>query len=384
MPTNRDFFKAPQPAAVLKHGILQRYVVVFASKTGSQSGGKVIFLDGYAGPGRYESGDPASPMLAIQTARSISTYRNLRCVFVELDPEYFAQLDAELLAESASNLDVTAHQGRIEDHLVTLIQACGDVPLFAYLDPFGVGVPFDTLASKLLGRSRSGHPKTEVLLNLNVQALDRIGGLISSSKAKNRDATLARMDLTLGGDWWQRVYLESAGVERLQRVVGGYRDRLAAATHGWGGWTVPVSDKIGARPEYMLMHFTQHQDGHWAFHEALSAATREWREAARKANPSKAKAMEDAGQLALTGMADPLEFEDDETAWELEIQRNLVTLLIQRKPFVVQSNLEGVFGRTLGLAREKHLRKALSRLLQTGQIRDQPKGKLQRYLVCPL
>ena len=28
---NKDFFKSPQPAAALKHGILQRYVVVFAS-----------------------------------------------------------------------------------------------------------------------------------------------------------------------------------------------------------------------------------------------------------------------------------------------------------------------------------------------------------------
>jgi hypothetical protein len=33
----KDFFRSPQPAAALKRGILQRYVVVFASKTGSMS-----------------------------------------------------------------------------------------------------------------------------------------------------------------------------------------------------------------------------------------------------------------------------------------------------------------------------------------------------------
>jgi hypothetical protein len=33
----KDFFRSPQPAAALKRGILQRHVVVFASKTGSMS-----------------------------------------------------------------------------------------------------------------------------------------------------------------------------------------------------------------------------------------------------------------------------------------------------------------------------------------------------------
>ncbi len=380
---NQAFFKAPQPAAVLKHGILKRYVVVFASKTGSRSGGKVIFLDGYAGPGRYESGDPASPLLALRTARSISAFRDLRCIFVELDVGYFAQLNA-VLAEEAGDLDVVAHQGRIEDHLVPLIEGCGNVPLFAYLDPFGVGIPFDTMAHKLLGRSRYGHPKTEVLLNFSVQALDRIGGLITSERARNRDSTLARMDQTLGGDWWQSVYLQRDSADRLHEVVRGYRERLTAATGGWGGWTVPVADKIGARPEYLLMHFTQHPDGHWAFHEALSAAASEWRGAAHAANPSSARALEAIGQFTLDGLEQAPEFEEDEEAWVLEIEANLADLLAQGEPFVVQSRLRDVFGKALGLAREKHLRQALAQHYRAGRLRDNPKGKLQRFLVVPV
>jgi hypothetical protein len=48
------FFKSPQSVAALKHGILQRYVVVFASKTRGNGGGEVISMDM---PGRYETGD---------------------------------------------------------------------------------------------------------------------------------------------------------------------------------------------------------------------------------------------------------------------------------------------------------------------------------------
>ena len=51
------FHEAKQAAAVLKHAVLDRYVTPFASKTGSTSkDGRVAFIDGYAGPGRYADG----------------------------------------------------------------------------------------------------------------------------------------------------------------------------------------------------------------------------------------------------------------------------------------------------------------------------------------
>lgn len=45
-----DYFEKKQAAAVLKHGILRRYLHVFVSKTGSPAG-EVVYVDGYAGPG---------------------------------------------------------------------------------------------------------------------------------------------------------------------------------------------------------------------------------------------------------------------------------------------------------------------------------------------
>jgi hypothetical protein len=44
---NEAFFQRKQAAAVLKHGILERYPTVFATMTGSSSrGGRVVYLDG--------------------------------------------------------------------------------------------------------------------------------------------------------------------------------------------------------------------------------------------------------------------------------------------------------------------------------------------------
>jgi hypothetical protein len=49
-----QFFRKRQGAAVLKHGILRRYLLVFVMKAGRWAPERrVVYLDGYAGPGMY-------------------------------------------------------------------------------------------------------------------------------------------------------------------------------------------------------------------------------------------------------------------------------------------------------------------------------------------
>lgn len=59
---NKSFFAAPQPAALLAHGVRRRCFIVFAGKTGAGAPGtKVVYVDGCAGPVRYDGGEPKSP-----------------------------------------------------------------------------------------------------------------------------------------------------------------------------------------------------------------------------------------------------------------------------------------------------------------------------------
>lgn len=378
---NKDFFEKPQPAAVLKHGILRRYLPVFASKTGSQSrGGLVIYVDGYAGAGTYKDGSAGSPALAVDVARTISRTRQLRCFFVEKKKVAFESLSS-YLNEHGEGLDCRPLRGRIEDHLGDILHLHPDEPMFVFLDPFGVGVHFDHAKSVLL-RSPHGSPKTEVLLNFNVQSVDRIGGLIDSS-AKNRVATLETLNGSMGGDWWQETYQSTSGFHRVEQIASGYRQRLAHAGGGrWGGWTVPVFDKIGGRPEYLLLHFTQHPDGRWEFHQALSGATKEWREACHAAHPDKQRQLEELGQLPLEGLEEAPPFDEDEQAWVDELIRNVERLLDAGAPVRVLDRMHDVFGKALGLARETHLRSALRSLWKSARLRDEPKGPLQNYVIA--
>lgn len=112
MTAHDEFFQRRRAAAVLKHGILARYPPVFATMTGStSSGGRVVYLDGYAGPGRYEPetgetiGAPGSPLLAVKNANTVAQWaRDLHCIFVERNPLYADNLRQVLLQEAPATL----------------------------------------------------------------------------------------------------------------------------------------------------------------------------------------------------------------------------------------------------------------------------------------
>jgi three-Cys-motif partner protein len=66
-----SFFETKQPAAVLKHELLRRYLRVYVQKTGSTSkDGRVAYLDAYAGPGFYDDGSAGSPAIAVERSRT--------------------------------------------------------------------------------------------------------------------------------------------------------------------------------------------------------------------------------------------------------------------------------------------------------------------------
>jgi hypothetical protein len=83
------------------------------------------------------------------------------------------------------------------------------------------------------------------------------------------------------------------------------------------------------------------------------------------------------GQVALRG----LEFDDDETAWVVEIAANLRNMLQTNPKIRIGQGLGHVLGRTLGLAREKHIRSALRQLKTEGLIEQVPTGDLKNAYI---
>ncbi len=99
---NEKFFDDDKKAAaVLKHGVLRRYLAKFSGATSSTSSGKrVAYLDGYAGEGEYvnprtgvtSEGSPAGALRIAGDQAAVGI--TLACTFIEKNPDAFASLES--------------------------------------------------------------------------------------------------------------------------------------------------------------------------------------------------------------------------------------------------------------------------------------------------
>jgi hypothetical protein len=105
----------------------------------------------------------------------------------------------------------------------------------------------------------------------------------------------------------------------------------------------------------------------------MSMGRKEWRQWLVEANAEMT-----GGQVELQG----LEFDDNESAWVDEIAANMEVILGSEAGFVIENKLGELLGRTLGLARETHIRKALNKIQNSNLIATVPKGKLQKAYIA--
>lgn len=382
-----SFFDAKHAAAVHKHAILHRYLPKFFAKTGKDATGKrVVYLDGYAGPGRYNDGADGSPALAVRLARDLSTLRKIECVFIEKNRSDYDLLRS-FIDKEADGLSIFLHNGKVEDYLRPAIDLASGVPLFAFLDPYGLSIPYRRLVDDVLLRPGPSHgAQTEVLLNFSADAVRRIGGLLRQQMPNRRaQSALQSMDIFCGGSWWREKHQTAGSDERaVTAIAREFVRKVEIDTSGMtgGGYTgrlIPVRNRRHHQPIYMLVHFTRHRDGRWFFNEAAGMAARDWR---------KFTAPPETGQSTLWGTEeDSLAVEEAsrEEEWVAEITRNLRYLARERQPFTLGDRDYQVLGDAYGQAWTKHVRKALMNLNSEGLLVHTPKGKadLQNYYFQP-
>src|SRR5437667_12900872 len=72
-----------------KHLVLKGYLDAWFVIMGRWNG-RILFIDGFAGPGEYEGGEPGSPLIALQSLRDHSSRHlvsaEVRFLFIEKDP----------------------------------------------------------------------------------------------------------------------------------------------------------------------------------------------------------------------------------------------------------------------------------------------------------
>lgn len=381
MTSHDEFFTEQQPLAVFKHTLLRQYLTVWASKLGSLSP-DLVFIDGYAGTGSYEDGTPGSPLLALDIAREVaeqSNPKNLQCHFVEQRPDHARKLRENVAQHSESNR-ARVHEGSIEDHLDGILATVGQRPTLVFLDPFGASFDADLLRESLLAERRQ---KVEVLLNVSLTTVWRIGGLLAANKLESR--ALNRLDSALGGQWWRQEFIDAyaeltnkksglAASKASAKVANKFAERLSSSREGLHVLSVPLRKSLTAGPIFSLLLFYDHPDARMVFIDAAANAHKNWRE--RYWND---EAIRFSTQPpGLFDLEDINGFDNEMANLQSSnvdaIKENIRGLLACRKEGLVADLAESAFGRTIGTAGDKTMRQALRELHDAGEIADSPSG----------
>lgn len=155
-----------EPHTAAKHEILRGYLGAWFPIMSSWQG-RVIYLDGFAGPGIYEDGEPGSPIIALETLMThngidLKGQTEFVFVFMDEDEERCALLTEEVdrlfdrFGGQPPKVVVAIENTRFEEGVKDILEESDGkeiAPTFAFVDPFGwSGAPMDVMADLLRPR----------------------------------------------------------------------------------------------------------------------------------------------------------------------------------------------------------------------------------------
>lgn len=422
MPTDdTGFWKESQAAARFKHYVVRNQLGAFTGKTGSRAADhRVVFLDGYAGPGTYDSGQPGSPQIAADVASALAGMADLAGFFIERRPKHARRL--RRLLDEQGFTDWVVHEGTCQDRLPEVLVEAGESPLLVFLDPYGLGIPFDMLLNQVLARPvrnrYSRARKTEVILHFSIAALNRMGGFLDKDYAatpeehndhddeqrqlwllddlddedppprhpldpewvarreQQQQQALRGMDDFLGGPWWREVK-RSNDLQWPALVLRQWIRKVREHTRGrWKLFPVPVPNVWDGPPAYFLVLLTQSNEGEWVFNEGVSRAYDRLYEETWVPPPS--GTLFDDGTIQERPKLDAKYID--------AIADNVRDFLARGGSGPVIDNLTSLYSEQLGRARSTHLYRALQRVHGEKLLEGDPpvSRTLKGYVLRPL
>ena len=254
------------PHTQTKHKILRRYLQAWFPIL-SKWHDRIIYFDGFAGPGQYTTGELGSPLIALELAQNhlIKFTGELVFVFVEEEMSRFQHLKRLLNQRKPSlpqNFTIELYQDKFHAVLSEALdrldkQGKQIAPTFAFIDPFGFsGVPMD-LIHRLLEREH-----TEAFIYFARNAINRFA---SHPQQKIRQ----QMEELFGGSEVHDVENQPNRSEWLRAL---YQKKLAEKSIFVRYFE--IADQTN-HPLYDLFFSTNNAKGHVKMKEAMWAVD-EW------------------------------------------------------------------------------------------------------------
>lgn len=251
----REFFDKKRSWSKYKDMILDYYLQPYLNKVATL-GEPIVVIDCFAGPGKFNDGEPGSPFIISNNLESLHKRGiDVKGYYVENDPDLYQQLKDNC---ETVNVPTITREGNFIDHIDEIEKIAKKNTVFVYLDPIKPSdLKFDDLKSAYhqlkLGKS------VETLINfMSTGFLRGIWGskgyAIVDNVLQKEHKQVKEWDQIAGGKYWHDLALDKkiTQSDRMDKLAEGYADNLKK----WFNWVLsyPIREKYSDEfPKYHLI-----------------------------------------------------------------------------------------------------------------------------------
>lgn len=276
---NDDFFVEKKPWSKVKDELLGCYLKPYVSKI-LYTRKPLTYVDCFAGKGKFDDGNPGSPIIALEIFRqglaNTKLEGNVRIGAAFIDLNYASNLETNLSAYKG----IKIVSGAYEDTIDELLQSEKGCNVFLYIDPYGI----KALDCTKFDKFANGQFNTiELLINMNSFGFIREACNAMGTKFKidvsdffddlveyeptvldATDKSIEALNRIAGGDYWKKIIVrymkgeidgytaeECFSEQYCQRLSESYKYVL----------NMPIRIQQNQHPKYRMIHATNHPAG---------------------------------------------------------------------------------------------------------------------------
>lgn len=208
-----------EPHTEAKHEILRKYLDAWLPIM-TRWNGRVLYIDGFAGPGEYIGGKDGSPIIAIKAVleHKANIKSEIIMIFIEADKERGEYLKQKVNSLNIpSNIKTECIRAKFDETLTEIFKYLDEqksrlAPAFVFIDPFGfTGIPF-SLIKRIMQNERC-----EVLINFMYEEINRF--------IDDKKLWLSLIE-TFGTDKWKEMISEKDPRKRVELLHAIYKEQL--------------------------------------------------------------------------------------------------------------------------------------------------------------
>lgn len=212
-----------EPHTKGKHLVLRNYLDAWLPIVGRYNR-RILFIDGFAGPGKYQDGEEGSPLIALNAFCEHSAREKISAevvfIFIEKDERsanYLESLITPLRSGLPMNCSVDVINNKFDSTMNKIMDLLDEqeknlAPSFIMVDPFGVSETPMAVIARILR-----NPKSEVFISFMYDYINRF---------RSNPTFAPHLDELFGGTEWRNGIEIEDSTERKQFYYSLYERKI--------------------------------------------------------------------------------------------------------------------------------------------------------------